>query len=323
MENEQPSGKPGRSVVPAIPASGLEARVWKLVDGLWSPLYGGISTHGVSIEWHEFRTDAPLAWSESFHPQSLEICLNYTGGAEFQEADSTEQLKNDEIAVYTIRDELVAAVRRSETIHRFITFELSADYLRNQFAFVLEGLKPEVRQFLENPERFVPWVRTQSLPVALLALRSQLLEPPVSQAAMGMWYAGKIQEVLAQTLFLPDKNTELFCHRHKRLNADRVERVRFLLERDLSNPPSLEMLGREVECSPFYLSRLFAEQLGTSIPKYVRDRRIEKAAQLIATQGQSVTDAAMEVGYASLSAFNKAFLARFHQTPGQYGKKGG
>ncbi len=135
-----------------------------------------------------------------------------------------------------------------------------------------------------------------------------------------MWYAGKIQEILAQTLFRKEKAVELFCHRHKRINAERIERVKFLLDRDVCNPPSLDMLGREVDCSPFYLSRLFAEQLGTSIPKYLRDRRIEKAAELIVTRGESVTTAAMAVGYSSLSAFNKAFVTRFGKPPGSYRK---
>lgn len=298
----------------------LEEHVWRKVDGLWKPLFGGFQSHGVSIEWHEFQIDAPLAWSRSFHPHSLEICLNYTGGAELQENRTTERLESEQLATYTIRDELIGAVRESGSVHRFITVELSPDYLGRQFALVLDGVKPEVLKFIDSPEQFAPWIQTQSLPVALLALRQQLLDPPVVPGALSMWYAGKIQEIIAQTLFQPDKPAELFCRRHKRLNAERVERARFLLERDLANPPSLEMLGQEVDCSPFYLSRLFAEHLGTSMPKFLRDCRIEKAAKLIRQDGESVTRAAMAVGYSSLSAFNKAFLVRFGKPPGLYRK---
>ena len=297
-----------------------ENLVWHKVDGLWTPLYGGFSSHGVSVEWHEFHVDSPLDWSRSFHPRSLEICLNYTGSADLREAGASERLANEQVAAYAVRDELVGAVREMGTIHRFFTIELAPEYLLKQLESVLDGVKPEVRKFLENPERFTPWVRMQVLPVSLLALRQPLLEPPVSNAARDIWYSGKIQEILASTLFLPDKPAELFCKRHKRINAERVERARFLLERDLCNPPSLEMLGQEVDCSPFYLSRLFTDQLGTSIPKYLRERRIERAAEMILGQGMSVTDAAMAVGYSSLSAFNKAFVNRFGQAPGAYGK---
>jgi AraC-like DNA-binding protein len=45
--------------------------------------------------------------------------------------------------------------------------------------------------------------------------------------------------------------------RQKRVAHERVERVKGLLARDLANPPALEMIGQEVGCSPFYLSRIF------------------------------------------------------------------
>ncbi len=64
------------------------------------------------------------------------------------------------------------------------------------------------------------------------------------------------------------------------MNRERCERARFLLERDLENPPSLPMLAKEVQCSPFYLSRIFVQHVGSSIPRYLRIKRLEKAGEL-------------------------------------------
>lgn len=213
------------------------------------------------------------------------------------------------------------ATRESTSGHRFFTIELTADYLRRQFAQTLDGLEPAILKFLDRPEKFIPWLKIFPLPAALLAIRPQLLNPPVNKAALETWYQGKILEVLAQTLFRPDKPAELFCDRHRRVNKERVERVKYLLERDLENPPSLDMLGAEVNCSSFYLSRLFAEEMGLSIPKYLRLKRIERAADLIVNQGLSVTEAGMSVGYSSLSAFHRAFLERFGVSPGAYAQQ--
>jgi len=298
-----------------------ERPVWRKVEGLWQPLYGGFTSRGVSIEWHDFRIENALAWSQSFHQSSLEICVNYTGSAELREGRRIHHLEREQVAVYTTRDELLNAIRTSDSIHRFLTLEFSAAYLRSQFTAMLEGLKPEVLRFLENPDRFSPWFISGALPSHLLGIRHALLEPPVNESAMEIWYHGKTLEILAQTVFRPDKPAELFCHRHKRLNSERVERVKYLLERDLENPPSLEMLGGEVACSPFYLSRLFAEELGMSIPKYIRIKRVERAAELMVGQGMNVTDAAMAVGYSSLSAFHKAFQEHFGMSPGNYGQR--
>jgi AraC-like DNA-binding protein len=86
-----------------------------------------------------------------------------------------------------------------------------------------------------------------------------------------------------------------------------VERVKEILTRDLANPPTLEMLGQEVGCSPFYLSRIFSREVGHTIPQYLRNVRMERAAELLRTGRYNVTEAATEVGYSSLSHFSKAF----------------
>jgi AraC family transcriptional regulator len=111
---------------------------------------------------------------------------------------------------------------------------------------------------------------------------------------------------MSHFLFAP-KDPELFCMRHKRVARDRVERTKELLARDLANPPTLEALGREVGCSPFYLSRSFSREVGLTIPQYLRKLRMERAAELLRSGRYNVTEAATEVGYASLSHFSKAF----------------
>jgi AraC family transcriptional regulator len=292
------------------------------VHGVWQPLFGGFAESGVSVEWHEFQIVEALDWSESFHEGSLEICLNYTGSGELEAHSGARELTAGQIALYTSRSQWPRARREADTLHRFVTLELSADYLRSQFAAVLDGLHAGILRFLENPERFDPWVEVSPLPSALLAIRPQLLEPPVNAPALDAWYRSKILEVLAQTLFRPEKPAELFCQRHRRLNKERIERVKYLIERDLENPPSLEMLAREVDCSPFYLSRLFSDDTGMSIPKYLRLKRVEKAADWMRSRGLNVTEAAMAVGYSSLSAFQKAFAERFGTSPGTYAKLG-
>ncbi|MCI0541633.1 MAG: helix-turn-helix transcriptional regulator, partial [Verrucomicrobiales bacterium] len=81
---------------------------------------------------------------------------------------------------------------------------------------------------------------------------------------------------------------------------------------------SLDELGRLVGCSPFYLSRLFSQEAGLTIQQYVRQGRMERAAELLRTGQCNVTEAALEVGYNSLSHFSSAFHATFGCCPGLY-----
>src|SRR5438045_5772126 len=95
----------------------------------------------------------------------------------------------------------------------------------------------------------------------------------------------------------------------KRGALDRLQRTKLFLACYQANPPTFEMLGQEVGCSPFYLSRIFSREVGLTIPQYLRNIRMERAAELLRSGRFNVTEAAIEVGYSSLSHFSKAFCA--------------
>ena len=91
-----------------------------------------------------------------------------------------------------------------------------------------------------------------------------------------------------------------------------------ILRRDPTNPPTLEQLGREAGCSPFYLSRTFSKETGQTIPQYLRQLRLERASGLLKQGRMNVTEVALAVGYSSLSHFSQAFHQQFGCCPGLY-----
>src|SRR5436190_311179 len=56
-----------------------EVDAWREVKDGWRPLYGDVDQFGVAVEWHDFRTVCSFDWGRSFHPRSLEFCLNLQG----------------------------------------------------------------------------------------------------------------------------------------------------------------------------------------------------------------------------------------------------
>jgi AraC-like DNA-binding protein len=112
---------------------------------------------------------------------------------------------------------------------------------------------------------------------------------------------------MAEFFFDRQGDTELLCDRQKRLARERVDRVIAVLRGRLAQPPNLAGLSREVGCSPFYLSRTFSQEMGMTIPQYLRKLRMERAGELLRGGQHNVTEAALEVGYSSLSHFSQAF----------------
>lgn len=280
-----------------------ERGAWREVPKGWRQLWGDFDRLGVSLQWHDFRTERSFDWGISFHPRSLEFCLNVEGrGAVGDRADYVP----GSAGYYAVADEPLPASRQARDHHQFVTVEFSNRHLQQQLADCEGDLDPQLRAavFPEKEKSIVSSARPMTSDQRQVV--SSLLSPPVAKAAQSLWYQSKALELMSHFLFTP-KDPEFFCMRQKRVARDRVERTKELLARDLANPPTLEMLGREVGCSPFYLSRSFSREVGLTIPQYLRNLRMERAAELLRSGRYNVTEAATEVGYASLSHFSKAF----------------
>ncbi len=273
-------------------------------DG-WQQLYGDFDRLGLSVEWHDVRADQQLNWGETFRPHSIEFCLNLEGRGAVGARSQSDYLPGSS-GYYSLGDEPLPASRRAGDRHQFVTLEFSRDHLQRQLADCESDLDPQLRRavFEDEEKNVVSTPRTMAAEER--AVVATLRQPPVPRAAQSLWYQSKALELMSHFLFAP-KDPELFCMRQKRVARDRVQRTKELLARDLVNPPSLESLGQEVGCSPFYLSRIFSREVGLTIPQFLRNLRMERAAELLRSGRYNVTEAATEVGYSSLSHFSKAF----------------
>lgn len=270
-------------------------------------LYGGFEELGVSLEWHDFKATQPLDWGKSFRPRSVEFCLNLDGrGAIGRARNAARDYLPSSSGYYAIGDEPLRATREGNAHHRFVTLEFSRAHLQTQLAANEEELSPQMRELVFPKHERGIISQPQPMTPEQRAIVSSLTNPPVPKAAQVLWYQSKATELMAHFLFAP-KDPELFCMRQKRVARERVERVKELLLRDLANPPALETLGQEAGCSPFYLSRTFSREVGLTIPQFLRNARMERAAELLRSGRYNVTEAATEVGYSSLSHFSKAF----------------
>jgi AraC-like DNA-binding protein len=286
-----------------------EAGAWDEVRSGWRLLYGGFSALGVSIERHDFFARKELDWGRSFHPGSVELCLNFCGTGEFRHRAPIVVRPQTAVACAIDREPL-AARRQPGEAHRFITMELHRDFLARQVAGAEAALEPVLRgcrSAVASP---------RPLSIAHEQLAARLVAPPVSPAALPLWFQSKVLELIAEFLFVPQP--EMFCERHKRLARERVERVKAVLASRLDAPPSLEELGREVGVSQFYLSRTFSAEVGMTIPQYLRRIRMERAAELLRAGTHNVTEAAFAVGYASLGHFSKSFCEVLGCCPALY-----
>jgi len=97
----------------------------------------------------------------------------------------------------------------------------------------------------------------------------------------------------------------------------RARRLIEYVERDPAPRRPLGRLARTTGASPRTLQRLFRSETGMSVGNWRRQLRLARSLETLAA-GSSVTAAAFDAGYQSVSAFVSVFHRTFGETPGRY-----
>lgn len=294
-----------------------EREVWAPLGTGWQHLHGGFRDLGYSVEWHDFTAELEFDWARSFHPGSVEICLNLAGRGVIEVGGSRLELSPQTAGFYLQSEPRLAGFRAAGERHQFVTVELSLEFLARHLVAGEEGMNKQLKNVLKaRPTAQVsePFRLTPEHQQLILSLR----RPPVYAGAQRLWYHAKVLEVAAAFFFQPSGSEDLFCQRQKRQNQERVQKVISILQQDLADTLSLEEIGRRVGCSHFHLSRVFTQEMGKSIFQCLRELRMERAAELLREGRLNVSEVALEVGYSSPSHFSVAFHAAHGCCPGLY-----
>ena len=102
--------------------------------------------------------------------------------------------------------------------------------------------------------------------------------------------------------------------------AGNLEEVARYMEEHLDEPLSIPQLSRRAFLSPTAFKAAFRQRFGLAVHAWLRQRRMERAAQLLRGSSLTVLEVAQSVGYSSGSQFTAAFRERYGTSPGKFRK---
>lgn len=107
-------------------------------------------------------------------------------------------------------------------------------------------------------------------------------------------------------------------------NANRdhpVERTKKYIQTHLSEELSMEHIANNVHLNADYLTRIFKKEVGISISKYIINKKIEVAKELLIHTRKSIGEIASLVGYYNYSSFNRIFTKESGMSPQDFKNK--
>ena len=130
---------------------------------------------------------------------------------------------------------------------------------------------------------------------------------------------GKVLELLSRQikqftddLLAPGKQVML-----RKYDVDKIKYARDILIENLIDPPTIELLSKKAGINQQKLKSGFKAIFETTINKYLRDERLDRASLLL-LQGHSVKETASSIGYINHSHFAKKFKEKYGILPKDY-----
>jgi AraC family transcriptional regulator len=108
----------------------------------------------------------------------------------------------------------------------------------------------------------------------------------------------------------------------QQISGWRMRRLIEYIEENLGDNLSLERMATEVGISPLYLARAFKTAVGQSPHRYVLERRLERAKELLRSTDTPIVEVSLAVGFSSQSHLSNWFLRQVGVSPAVYRRQG-
>ncbi|MEV0797581.1 AraC family transcriptional regulator [Kribbella sp. NPDC050281] len=251
----------------------------------------------------------PVPWRNEPHVHSyFEVCYAYAGEGVFTVAD--EQLTVSEGELFVARPgephQIVSSTRQPLGL-RFWGFSVDGSTHRDLFT-----------DFRESDVRIAP--ATPDVPRLLDLLAAEAGTPQPATYELLRILTEALLVASARRLVHSGGRPVALDGRGGHHSAQRMARF---IDDNLGRPIGVGDVAAEVHLSERHAARLFLAAHGRPIRAYVRERRLERAAELLAGRAHSIKEVAHLCGYPDVRYFTTAFRFWAGLTPGAFRDTGG
>jgi xylan 1,4-beta-xylosidase len=101
----------------------------------------------------------------------------------------------------------------------------------------------------------------------------------------------------------------------------RIIKIRQYIRKNYRYPITMQDLAKYVHLTTGYLSRFIKKNSGENFIDYLNEVRLRNAVAELLSTGNTITSISFRHGFPSMTAFNKIFRQKYHETPLKYRKK--
>jgi two-component system response regulator YesN len=128
------------------------------------------------------------------------------------------------------------------------------------------------------------------------------------------------RQLRTETISMLEKMMRSAIAMKENVKPDIVHQIKQYIMENSSKDISLEMIADRVNLSPYYISKLFKEQLGLNYIDFLTECRVERAKALMCDSEMSLKEITFEIGYNDPNYFSRVFRRVHGISPTEYRK---
>jgi AraC-like DNA-binding protein len=241
-----------------------------------------------------------------------EACFIYFSEGDTTVTSATERVEihpNDAVLLKcgTYFSELMR--HRSGNRFEILVFHLYPDMLRNIY-------KNELPSIIERPKDRTladKLVSSGIIKKFIDGLQFYFENPDLVNAEL---LSLKIKELIL--LLLQSKNAESIAVLFSDLFSVRNVQIQEIVNNHLFSPLSINDLAELANLSVSTFTRSFQKLYERTPASYIKEKRLEKAKQLLQVSSQTISEIALETGFIDVPHFSRSFKSLYQITPSQY-----
>lgn len=221
---------------------------------------------------------------------------------------------------YTVRSNEMVFLHKSIVIEYEKSGEQGSEYLLDYMMFFLN--EKTLEDFVKFAELKPIYPVSDMIPVSIIPVNNLItayiesLKPYFDKPEH--INDGLVRVKLMELLFHISDSNERFLYQLLQPGNNDSNGIGKIMEENFTNPVSLHDLAYLSGRSLSTFKRDFQATYDTSPLKWIRNRRLDKAENLLLETKLSVTDICYSVGFENIAHFSKVFKLRFGKSPSEY-----
>lgn len=194
---------------------------------------------------------------------------------------------------------------------------MAVDFNPGMLNKIIDKMEPYLDKEYTKPREFGQGIftaRANSQMKRAAVKLLQCLQSPMESSVLG---TNAIEELIFRIL-CGENAPILYTLSMKNTKLAKIDKALKLIQGRYKEPLNVEELSASVNMSPSAFHRTFKKVTAASPIQYIKKIRLDKAREMILSEGFRVNEAANAVGYMSTTQFSREFKRYFGKSPVNY-----